>query len=79
MSFHDETGLFEDCDQIDLVKLSSAAPDQTTLENWAGKLNIQPVESNSATMFYFRGDKIKEFRSYFDETALMEQLVGSDD
>ena len=46
-------------DQIDLIKLASAAPDQTTLENWAGKLNIQPVESNSATMFYFRGDKIK--------------------
>ncbi len=46
-------------DQIDLVKLSSAAPDQTTLENWAGKFNIQPVESNSATAFYFRGDKIK--------------------
>ena len=46
-------------DQIDLIKLSSAAPDLTTLENWAGKLNIQPVESNSATAFYFRGDKIK--------------------
>ncbi len=46
-------------DQIDLVKLSSAAPDQTTLENYAGKLNIQPVESNSATAFYFRGDKDK--------------------
>ncbi len=46
-------------DQIDLIKLSSAAPDQTTLENYAGKLNIQPVESNSATAFYFRGDKLK--------------------
>ena len=50
-------------DQIDLIKLSSAAPDQTTLENWAGKLNIQPIESNSATAFYFRGDKIKNGRT----------------
>ena len=49
--------------QIDLVKLSSAAPDNTTLENWSGKLNIQPVESNSATAFYFRGDKIKNGRT----------------
>ena len=46
-------------DQIDLIKLASAATDKTTLENYSGKLNIQPVESNSATMFYFRGDKIK--------------------
>ena len=50
-------------DQIDLIKLSSAAPDQTTLENYAGKLNVQPVESNSATMFFFRGDKIKNGRT----------------
>src|SRR5882724_6427685 len=46
-------------DQIDLTKLSSAAKDLTTLENYSGKLNIQPIESNSATLFYFRGDKIK--------------------
>ncbi len=46
-------------DQIDLTKLSSAAKDLTTLENYSGKLNIQPIESNSATAFYFRGDKIK--------------------
>ncbi len=46
-------------DQIDLIKLSSAATDLTTLENYSGKLNVQPIESNSATGFYFRGDKIK--------------------
>ena len=46
-------------DQVNLILLSSAAPDQTTLENYSGKLNIQPVESNSATAFFFRGDKIK--------------------
>ncbi len=46
-------------DQINLILLSSAAPDQTTLENYSGKLNIQPVESNSATAFFFRGDKDK--------------------
>src|ERR1051326_5246799 len=33
--------------------------DRTTLEDFAGKLNLQPVESNSFTLFFFRGDKVK--------------------
>jgi hypothetical protein len=35
------------------------AHDDTTLEDFAGKLNIQPIESNTFTLFHFRGDKIK--------------------
>src|SRR4029078_3454902 len=42
---------------------SSAAPDKTTLENYSGKLNIQPVSSNSFTAFYFRGNKAKSGRT----------------
>lgn len=47
--------------QIDLFKIAGGAftSDKTTLENYAGKLNIQPIESNSFTLFYFRGDKLK--------------------
>ena len=37
------------------------------------------IHLGGATFADFRGDKIKEFRSYFDEMALMEQLIGSDD
>ncbi|HET7451942.1 MAG TPA: TonB-dependent receptor [Thermoanaerobaculia bacterium] len=50
--------------QIDLFKLAAGAKtaDNTTLENYAGKLNIQPVESNEFTAFYFRGDKLKDGR-----------------
>jgi hypothetical protein len=44
--------------QIDLIQ-ASGTTDKTTLENFAGKLNIQPIESNSMTGFYFRGDKLK--------------------
>ena len=33
--------------------------DRTTLENVTGKLNLQPIASNSATLFFFRGDKVK--------------------
>ncbi len=45
-------------DQIDITKTTGVI-DRTTLENYAGKLNIQPVESNSATLFYFDAQKIK--------------------
>ena len=44
--------------QIDLLQ-ASGTTDKTTLEDFAGKLNIQPIESNSMTGFYFRGDKLK--------------------
>jgi predicted ester cyclase len=37
------------------------------------------IHLGGATFADFRGDKISEFRSYFDEMALMEQLIGSDD
>jgi len=37
------------------------------------------IHVGGATFADFRGDKIREFRSYFDEMALMEQLIGSDD
>jgi len=44
--------------QIDLLQ-AGGTTDKTTLENFAGKLNVQPIESNSMTGFYFRGDKLK--------------------
>src|SRR5512135_3427884 len=44
--------------QIDLLQ-ATGTTDKTTLEDFAGKLNIQPIESNSMTGFYFRGDKLK--------------------
>jgi hypothetical protein len=44
--------------QIDLLQ-AAGTTDKTTLENFSGKLNIQPVESNAFTGFYFRGDKTK--------------------
>ncbi len=59
-------------DQVNLILLSSAAPDQTTLENYSGKLNVQPVESNSATAFFFRGDKDK-----FGRTAVPNRGQGT--
>jgi len=37
------------------------------------------IHLGGATFADFRGDKISEFRSYFDEVGLMEQLMGSDD
>ena len=37
------------------------------------------IHIGGATFADFRGDKISEFRSYFDEMALMEQLIGVDD
>ena len=33
------------------------SPNNYTLENWAGKLNVQPIESNSFTFFYLRDEK----------------------
>jgi hypothetical protein len=37
--------------------------DRTQLENYAAKANVQPVESNSLSGFYFRGNKTKQGRS----------------
>jgi hypothetical protein len=48
--------------EIPLTKLGGAT-DTTYLDDYAGKLNLQPLESNSATVFYFRGDKQKLGRS----------------
>jgi hypothetical protein len=48
--------------EIPLTKLGGAT-DTTYLDDYAGKLNLQPIESNSATVFYFRGDKQKLGRS----------------
>jgi predicted ester cyclase len=36
------------------------------------------IHLGGATFADFRGDKISELRSYFDEMALVEQLIGSD-
>jgi predicted ester cyclase len=36
------------------------------------------VHVGGATFAEFRGDKIRAFRSYFDEMALMEQLIVPD-
>lgn len=44
--------------QIDLITVGGAT-DKTTLENLNAKINAQVVESNAATAFYSRGDKIK--------------------
>jgi hypothetical protein len=43
--------------QINLIQASGTA-DDATLENMTGKLNLQPIESNSLTLFYLRGDKV---------------------
>jgi hypothetical protein len=48
--------------EIPLVKLGGAN-DNTYLIDYAAKLNVQPIESNSATGFYLRGDKLKFGRS----------------
>jgi hypothetical protein len=48
--------------EIPLTQLGGAT-DTTYLDDYAGKLNIQPIESNSATAFYFRGGKGKLGRS----------------
>jgi len=37
------------------------------------------IHIGGATFAEFRGDKISALRSYFDEMALMEQLMGADD
>jgi hypothetical protein len=37
--------------------------DNTQLENYNAKINIQPIESNSLTGFYFRGNKTKQGRN----------------
>ena len=36
------------------------------------------VHVGGATFAEFRGDKIRAFRSYFDDMALMEQLIVAD-
>ena len=36
------------------------------------------VHVGGATFAEFRGDKIRAFRSYFDEVALLEQLIVAD-
>jgi hypothetical protein len=43
---------------IDLVTATGIS-DQTQLENYAAKLNLQPIPSNSMSGFYFHGDKTK--------------------
>ena len=48
-------------DQINRL-LTGGTIDRTTLENVSGKLNLQPIESNSGTVFFFRGDKNKQGR-----------------
>jgi len=46
------------------------------------ELTVEPtgrhVHVGGATFAEFRGDKIRAFRSYFDEMALMEQLIVPD-
>src|SRR5262249_32904581 len=41
---------------------SNGTADNTQLENYNVKVNAQPVESNSLTLFYFRGNKTKQGR-----------------
>ena len=36
------------------------------------------IHVGGATFAEFRGDKIRTLRSYFDDAALIEQLVGAD-
>jgi len=48
--------------EIPVVRLGGTT-DTTFLNNYAGKLSVQPVESNSFTFFYFRGGKDKLGRS----------------
>lgn len=48
--------------EIPLTKLGGTT-DTTYLDDYAGKLNLQFIESNAATVFYFRGDKQKLGRS----------------
>ncbi len=43
-------------DQIN--KLAAGYRDDTTIEDFAGKLNLQPIGSNNFTLFFFRGDKL---------------------
>ena len=37
--------------------------DNTQLEDYSAKINVQPIESNALTLFYFRGNKTKQGRS----------------
>ncbi|MDQ6894172.1 MAG: carboxypeptidase regulatory-like domain-containing protein [Acidobacteriota bacterium] len=48
--------------EIPVTKLGGAS-DTTYLDDYAGKLNIQPLPSTSGTVFYFRGGKSKFGRS----------------
>ena len=42
---------------------SGGGRDNTQLEDYSAKINIQPIESNALTLFYFRGNKTKQGRS----------------
>ena len=48
--------------EIPLTQLGGTK-DTTLLDDYAAKLSIQPIESNSGTVFYFRGGKSKLGRS----------------
>ena len=48
--------------EIPLTKLGGAT-DITYLDDYSAKLSLQPIESNSATGFYLRGNKLKFGRS----------------
>jgi len=57
----------------------SGLNDNTQLDNYGAKLNIQPVESNSFTGFYFRGGKEKQGRfptgtfTHYDANSVWNQ------
>jgi hypothetical protein len=60
----DKAWLWGSYGRQDLRTLTAAGtPDNTQIEDYAGKLNLQPIESNSFTAFYFRGNKTKQGRS----------------
>lgn len=41
---------------------AAGTPDNTQLEDYSAKINLQPLQSTSANLFYFRGDKTKQGR-----------------
>ena len=47
---------------LNLIRPSGIS-DRTQLENYAAKLNLQPISSNSMTGFYFHGDKTNQGRA----------------
>jgi hypothetical protein len=48
--------------RTDINTTTPGGPDNTQLENYNAKINIQPIESNALTGFYFRGNKTKQGR-----------------